>query len=75
LTLLAYHRDKTHDREAALACVDEALALDIEPAILELRPREGGVPEAVRRLRRRRGRGANRAARRSRRPVPERRVR
>ena len=29
LTLLAYHRDKTGDREAALACVDEAIALDI----------------------------------------------
>lgn len=36
LTLLAYHRDKTGDREAALACVDEAIALDIKPAILEL---------------------------------------
>ena len=28
--------DKTGDREAALACVDEAIALDIKPAILEL---------------------------------------
>lgn len=37
LTLLAYHRDKTGDREAALECIDEALALNVQPAILELR--------------------------------------
>ena len=54
LTLLAYHRDKTGDREAALACIDEALALDVQPPILELRlakasflKRSGDVAGAV----------------------------
>ena len=37
LTLLAYHHDKTNDREAALVIIDEAIALDVQPPILELR--------------------------------------
>ena len=37
LTLLAYHHDKTNDREAALGIIDQAIALDVQPPILELR--------------------------------------